>query len=85
MQTVRTMSDPGQPSKRKREEHGAKICTVQKLVRGTCERTRNCEEAPRSGDGRRDEENQHTFVMHFFPSQGSQKGITVLVIKGGQD
>ena len=57
---VRTISDPGQPSKREREEHEATHAEVGSL--------RVCE--------------AHTFVMDYsFPSEGSQQGITVPVIK----
>ena len=42
---VRTISDPGQPSKKEREKARGNTCAVQKLVHCMCERTWN-HEAP---------------------------------------
>ena len=75
---VRTISNPGQPSKREREEHEAthaqyrSWCTARVRGRGVVMKH----------DSVSDEGKLHTFVMDYcFPSQDGQQGITVLVIK----
>ena len=72
---VRSISNPRQPS-RKNVKSMSNTCAVPKLVHCMRERTW------RSTGAGSDEGKLHTFARDFcFPSQGSQQGITVLVIK----
>ena len=73
---VRTVSDAGQPSKKKARRTRSDARAIQKLVHCACVRGR--------GVAMKHFRNTsaHKFVMDYcFPSQGSQQGITVLVIK----
>ena len=81
-QRVRTISNPRQPSKKEREEHEATHAQYRTWCIA-CVRGRGIAmKHHRSTGARSDEGKLHTFVMdHCFPSQGSQQGITVLVIK----
>ena len=77
---VKAISNPGQPSKKEREEHEAthaqyrSWCSAYVRGRGIAMKHH------RSAGAESDEIKLHTFVMDYcFPSQVSQQGITVLV------
>ena len=79
---VRTISDPGQPCKTESEEHEATHAQQRSwciaCVRGRGIATKHHRSTGAGSDGSR----LHTFVMDYcFPSQGSQQGFTVPVIK----
>ena len=69
---VRSISNPGQPSKKEREEHEATHAQYRSWGRGVCMcETWNRDEAPQEHTGAgSDEGSLHTFVMVCFPSQG---------------
>ena len=78
---LRSISDSGQPSRRERKEHEAtdaqcrSWCIARVRGRGfAMKHLRNVVE-------RSDEKRLHTFVLDYCSSQGSQQGITVLVVK----
>ena len=67
---LRNISNPGQPSKKKREEHEATHAQYRSWCI-TCVRGR--------GGSGSDKGKLHTFVMDCcFPSKGGQQGITVI-------
>ena len=82
MQRGRTISTPGQLSKKEREEHEATHAQYRSWCIA-CVRGRGIAmKLHRNIGAGRDEGKLHTFVMDCcFPSQGSQQGFTVLVIK----
>ena len=79
---VRTISNPGQPSRKEREEHDATHAQYRSWCIA-CVRGRGIAmKHHRSTAAGSDEGKLHTFAIDFcFPSQGSQQGITVRVIK----
>ena len=73
------ISDPGQPSKREREEREATHAQYRSWCIACVRGRRVAMKHFRNTFA--DEERLHTFVMDYCsPSQGSQQGITVLVI-----
>ena len=79
---VSTISNPSQPTKKEREKHEA----THAQYRGwciACERERGIAMRHHRGIGAGNDEGKlHTFVMDYgFPTQGSQQGIIVLVVK----
>ena len=79
-ENAKTSSDPGQPSKREREEHVAthvqygSWCVA--YVRGGGVAMKHFRSASAH------DERMHTLVVDYcFPSEGGQQGITVLVVK----
>ena len=76
---ARTISDSGQPNKREREEHAGTHAQHRSWCIA-CVRGRVAMKHFRCTSA--DDERLHTFMMDCcFPSQGTQRGITVLVVK----
>ena len=77
---VRLIPDPGQPNRREREAHEVTHVPCRSWCIA-CVRGRGVA-LTHFRNTTAGEERLHTFEMYYcFPSQGSQQGITVLVVK----
>ena len=75
-------SDPGQPSKRAREEHEATHAQYRRWCVAFVRGRRIAMQHHRTTDAGSDDGRLHTFVMDYcLPSYGSQLGITMLFTK----